>query len=682
MGNMWFRTGVAAPLAVLLAVGCSGETRQFRLVRVVPPAEDADSPCGAPLDGRIVKVNAVGEFSQVSINELIDVGSGAVDLTQFPDTVRALEVVVLGDGGEERTIGRSETFDPSELEDQDEVRVFMAPRRGFCPTGPPRSARSDALVARAGAKVLIAGGFDASGDPVTDAELYDPRTGAFTSIGDITYEDNDPDTTTGMAGASITTMPDGRVVIAGGPADAYTVFDPATETADVPAKFLNDAPAFHAAVALDESRVLLAGGCAVAQVDVATRRCTVGVANVDAQILDIDTGEVQTLGTNLARSRVGGQALLEADGRVLLVGGIDSQGEVTVDAERIDPNGVFPREIIEGVTGVGAPLATGGVVVAYGPDGTPQTNLASAVGPGGDVATPVPAATKRTRPTLTPLEEGRVLVLGGNPLVEVETAPGVFEDQPIDADAQLYIPVDGIFVGVQNAPSPQRVRHSAVRLEDGSVLIVGGTDVDDQLLGDAWIFRPDLTGPFTPQLDVTFEDELAENWVPSDLARVTRIPPMGEAPAKYTIESSGNTGSIPSQWGIIAGPKPSEPKLTTNVSADGVSPGIALILAFRDAENFQYITLRTAQVAELLNLVDGQPIVQGCAGSVVSEDQVRGGPHEVEVEVAGESVTATVDGDLVLSCDLLAPLQPGAVGVGIVGPELDSVTVDRVSVSR
>lgn len=668
MEDMWRLFCVAASLGALLAVGCSEQTRQFRLVRVVPPIESSlEEPCSAPVDGRIVRVNAVGEFAPINITELIEVETGAVELARFPETVRALEVVVLGEGGLERSIGRSETFDATELQDGDEVTVFMAPRHGFCRTGPPLR-RTEPLVARAGLKVLVAGGWDEGGEPVTDAELYDPRTGVFSVLGDITYEPSGSNV--GMAGASITSMPDGRVVIAGGPAPAYTVFDPDTETAAVPALLLSDAPAFHAAVALDDSRILLAGGCAVAQVDPDTRRCEMGLANVDAMILDIDTGQVDTL-PNLARTRIGGSGFLEGDGRVILVGGVDLIGDPMTEAERIDPTSRFEREIIAGVAGVGAPLAGGGVIAAYGPVGSTSADFGSAVAPAGQ-ATPILTVQSRDAPTITPLEGGRLLVLGGDPRVD---GTGVQE-------AQLYVPVDGRFEGLELAPAPQRKRHGAVRLDDGSVLIVGGETLSGAALADAWIYRPDLIGPFTPIVEVTFEGDLSRHLVPRDLSRVTLTPAVDGDPARYIIESSGTAGGVPSQWGIVAGPQLSEPKLTVNISADGGSPGIALILSFVDESNFQFVTLRSGQSAELLDLVTGLPVVQGCAGTIIAADQVRGGPHTIVADVVGDELSVSVDGVEVLGCQPRSPLRQGAVGVGIVGAEFDTVTVDRVSISR
>src|SRR5690606_28599329 len=96
------------------------------------------------------------------------------------------------------------------------------------------------------------------GRPVIAMERYDADTGGFTVIAGDHYGRGEH----GLVGASLTALGAGndRVVIAGGAAPAYQVYDAATGALSA-ALFLSPGRAFHAAVALDEHRVLVAGGC-------------------------------------------------------------------------------------------------------------------------------------------------------------------------------------------------------------------------------------------------------------------------------------------------------------------------------------------------------------------------------------------------------------------------------------
>ena len=64
----------------------------------------------------------------------------------------------------------------------------------------------------------------------------------------------------------------------------------------------------------------------------------------------------------------------------------------------------------------------------------------------------------RQQHTATPLADGRILIVGGNP----KTRYG-----------ELYDPKDGVFRPTRGRMTQPRGRHTATRLGDGRVLIAG-----------------------------------------------------------------------------------------------------------------------------------------------------------------------------------------------------------------
>ena len=120
----------------------------------------------------------------------------------------------------------------------------------------PRNGHSAVLLPNG--KVLIVGGYNASGDIFPSPELYDPATGSFSPTGNLR---------TPRHSASATLLVDGRVLVAGGigvgvgtpELSSSKVYDPATgtwqETGNLAAPRLG-----HAAFRLNDGRVLVAGG--------------------------------------------------------------------------------------------------------------------------------------------------------------------------------------------------------------------------------------------------------------------------------------------------------------------------------------------------------------------------------------------------------------------------------------
>jgi hypothetical protein len=216
---------------------------------------------------------------------------------------------------------------------------------------------------------------------------------------------------------------------------AFFVITMAAEAGFVPSGSLVHACSSQQATRLDDGRVLLTG-----------------CPDVSAEIYDPATGTFIPTGTSIPQSQPGHAATLLADGRVLLSGG----GLTTLP------------------TGHGR---TGG-------------RFASMFNPKTSAFTPASELIfERTGHTATRLHDGRVLIVGG----EIVTGGGftVFHEGVLNAE--MFDPTTETFSDI--GPTLRfRVGHTATLLQDGRVLIAGGSDAGPGS-SSAEVFTP-ATGGF------------------------------------------------------------------------------------------------------------------------------------------------------------------------------------------
>ncbi|MCO5172247.1 MAG: hypothetical protein M9894_38610 [Planctomycetes bacterium] len=310
-----------------------------------------------------------------------------------------------------------------------------------------------------GGQVLVAGG-EAGGLASTAAETFaltaSGGSGQVTAVpGGLTF---------GRTAPAVAALPDGRAVVIGGasaggvPVQTVEVFAPGVGGGSFTTAFSSGLTARvgHTATALPDGRVLVVGG-----VD------GTGTPQQTALLIDAAATSVTTTGADVGRAEHA--AVLLPDGRVLVAGGTTVLGQAanaTAAAAIYDPaTGQF--------TGVGQMARVrhrpglayaGGHVVAFGGAGGAPTPVAERFDFETLAWTPIagPGTTARPDAVAVATGPGRALVVGG------EAAPEVYTPDAFPAREAF----DPLLTAV---PAP-RARHTATRLADGTVLLVGGTD--------------------------------------------------------------------------------------------------------------------------------------------------------------------------------------------------------------
>ncbi len=244
--------------------------------------------------------------------------------------------------------------------------------------------------------------------------------------------------------------------------------------------------AVQTATALEDGRVLVAGGCTEAG-------CDVGAGGGrTAELFDPLARRFTPTGS-LLTSRDDHSATLLADGRVLLAGGWGLERgtpSVLATSELYDPKrgsfsaGPTMRSPRAGFTAIR--LADGRVLVAGGFTSDEQTvRTAELYDPRTNRFAPTgPMNEARGAHAAVRLPDGRVLVLGG------------LDDGAVCASAELYDPASGRFTRTGRMTT-RRYKTSAIVLRDGTVLVAGGSaDRDGTVLYRSTELYDTRTGRF------------------------------------------------------------------------------------------------------------------------------------------------------------------------------------------
>ncbi|HYP39316.1 MAG TPA: kelch repeat-containing protein [Chloroflexia bacterium] len=214
----------------------------------------------------------------------------------------------------------------------------------------------------------------------------------------------------------------------------------------------------HTATLLPNGKVLVAGGFEQE-----------GELQASAELYDPAAGKFSPTGS-MTIARVGHSATLLKNGKVLLVGGFGDSGQLA-SAEIYDPaTGKFsPTGSMNDRRGgfTATLLKDGRVLIAGGNDGTWLASAEIYDPATGRFTSTGSMSTVRAAHAAALLGNGKVLVTGG------DTGRST-----VLASAEVYDPATGRFSAAGNMAA-MRHKHAATSLADGSVLVVGGSDARD-----------------------------------------------------------------------------------------------------------------------------------------------------------------------------------------------------------
>ena len=366
-------------------------TKEALLLSIVLVAVSVVPSCRAQ-----IATNNVNDVARSQTNIVFD---GTLKATQRMSAQRASHTAtLLNDGkvlitggfvGEENSLASAEVFDPqaNHFSRAESMRV-------------ERSSHTATLLPNG--KILLAGGFN--GNYLDSAEIYDPMTGKFTLT---------PKMTAARSGHVAVLLNNGKVLLAGGVGTGWTflasaeIYDPASNAFTATGAMTTPRES-HTVTLLKDGQVLITGGHQ-------GRRAAITIYS-SCEVYNPRDGTFTSAG-NLTVKRHKHDAVLLADGRVLIVGGSDERDSAGAyrNAEIHNPTDKTFAAVSNMNTsryklqGTAVLLKNGKVLIAGGAARAevfdPSTNAFSFAS--GDMTT------IRLFATATLLQNGRVLIVGG-----------------------------------------------------------------------------------------------------------------------------------------------------------------------------------------------------------------------------------------------------------------------------
>ena len=210
-----------------------------------------------------------------------------------------------------------------------------------------------------------------------------------------------------------------------------------------------------------------------------------------ANLLYSTLGSSQIVGTgHLSVERRSHSATLLESGKVLIVGG-DNQNGIVSQSEIFDPvsqTSALTAALITPRTDHSATrLSDGRVLVIGGRDLTASLQSTEIYNPFTTSFLAGPAMMRaRSGHTATMLSNDKILVTGGD----------------LFGSAEIYDSVTQSFSPVTGSLNTPRKFHSAILLQNGQVMVVGGVNAQDAMLNTAEVFDPDSQTFYLPPTDM------------------------------------------------------------------------------------------------------------------------------------------------------------------------------------
>lgn len=360
-------------------------------------------------------------------------------------------------------------FDPNDLPQRDDLRLAV----GGLEVG-RQSHRATLLL---DGRVLVVGGYTQFTGVTDVAEIFNPDQDRFFTVAGRMVR--------ARASHAQVLLPDGRVLICGGrfesgpgqlPATAETeIFDPATNTFAATGGMAT-ARYDHAAVVLEDGRVLITGGTTSDGIDLD-----------DAEIFNPATGLWTTFAARMVARRATHGMVPFGPNRFLVLGGSVSTRHaelLDMDAVTFTPTNVPAQEgqrfgPVVGTYASGAALLAGGdlaggVVYAYAGTAFLQNSGS-------------PLSRPRSYATATALGPDRFFIAGG-----IDFSNGGFIDGSCDLVAEGGLGGSQTFATDVRFPTGM-ANHSATRLVNGNVMFCGGLNENGLL--------PNLKGTYILEVD-------------------------------------------------------------------------------------------------------------------------------------------------------------------------------------
>jgi hypothetical protein len=372
--------------------------------------------CVSPTAVNTVRVTALGDFPALpGLTASASAMQNAI--LPLPRQTRVVDVQGFGPVGL-AAFGHTAPLQLDKVGDS-AIALAYGPPDGICATAQLNDARASPTVTLlASGAALVSGGHD--GDkPVTSLELYLPAGDAASPLARFRVVPSMGLAPEAVLGHAVATLSDGGALISGGvgvaaspPYGEHGIAYPgalrlaADGTLIGAAKLmLGGSRAEHTATTLPDGRVLLAGGCA----DLEDGGCRMGEV-LGSTVLYNPVADAFSQGPKLVYPRFGHHAVLRGDGTVLLVGGV-GEGGVVVRAEIVDPGEM--RGFDAGPsTGAAVGLPGGGVLVAGAP-ASPSGHVGLWLSPSGEAELPLANVPSEGvgPPLLAALDDGGVLIV-------------------------------------------------------------------------------------------------------------------------------------------------------------------------------------------------------------------------------------------------------------------------------